>query len=120
MLFRSRQPQAEPWSGHENYLPNAHTPINTDATIAIIDPTTGTTSTKVKDTRAQAELKAAQNDTMKKKCAEKTPEIGRASCRERVKISVVAVTIKKKTKKKQKKNTIHQVNPETAIHTRET
>ena len=60
-------------AGHENYLPNAHTPINTDATIAIIDPTTGTTSTKVKDTRAQAELKAAQNDTMKKKCAEKTP-----------------------------------------------
>ena len=25
----TRQPQAEPWSGHENYLPNAHTPINT-------------------------------------------------------------------------------------------
>ncbi len=72
----TRSPQAEPWAGHENYLPNAHTPVNTDATLAIVNPTgtaKGTTSTSVADTRAQAELKAAQNDTMKKKCAEKAP-----------------------------------------------
>ena len=68
----TRQPQAEPWAGHENYLPNAHTPVNTDAALAIVDPTTGTTSTKVKDTRSQAELKAAANDTMKKKCVEQS------------------------------------------------
>ena len=50
--------------------------VNTDATLAIVNPTgtaKGTTSTSVADTRAQAELKAAQNDTMKKKCAEKAP-----------------------------------------------
>lgn len=72
----TRSPQVEPWAGHENYLPNAHTPINTDARLAIVNPAgsaKGTTSTTVADTRAQAELKAAQNDTMKKKCAEKAP-----------------------------------------------
>ena len=71
----TRAPQAEPWAGHENYLPNAHTPINTDAKIAIVNPVgtgKGTTSTTVADTRAQTELKAAENDTMKKKCVEQS------------------------------------------------
>src|SRR2546425_10200451 len=39
-------------------------------------------------------------------CPTTTPQIGRASCRERVEISVVAVSLKKKKKRKRYRHTI--------------
>tara|TARA_B100002019_G_scaffold25362_1_gene19184 strand:+ start:11269 stop:12741 length:1473 start_codon:yes stop_codon:yes gene_type:complete len=71
----TRSPQVEPWAGHENYSPESHNSIATDASIAIVNPVgtaKGTTSTTVADTATKTEEKSATDDTMKKKCVEQS------------------------------------------------
>ena len=71
----TRAPQVEPWAGHENYSPESHNSLATDASIAIVNPVgtaKGTTSTTVADTATKTEEKSATDDTMKKKCVEQS------------------------------------------------